>query len=393
MLRWAHTENTDLNSPSGQTGDAPNSLRASVVLPTYNRSAALERVLLALGRQTVPGASYEVIVVADGCTDDTALRCQRLVPQVPYRLRLIEQKNAGPAVARNHGVHEAAADLILFIDDDVVPAAEWIAVHLAAHGPIDEDMNVVCGPLLPPSDFRLNAWGDWEEHVLCQQYRALEAGLWRATSRQFYTGNASLAKRHIVEVGGFDAVFSRAEDIELGLRLRRRGCVFTFLPGARTSHYVHRSFASWARMPVAYGRAVVSMSTVSDPISLEDAITGYHTRNILTRICTRLCLWSPARLALLTAALHSMAVASWWCRLSFASRAACSIAYNVRFYFGLTDALPDAASFRKLLQAARLERLSGGRQQHVRTQVIEILARENATPTQSPDRIEVAARG
>jgi glycosyltransferase involved in cell wall biosynthesis len=44
---------------------------------------------------------------------------------VPYRLRVLEQANAGPAAARNFGLEQAAGRLIVFLDDDVVPGPTW----------------------------------------------------------------------------------------------------------------------------------------------------------------------------------------------------------------------------------------------------------------------------
>src|SRR5579872_5917097 len=150
--------------------------RASVVIPTYNRRASLKRVLVALGRQTAAPEDFEVVLVVDGCTDGTAEMCRRLLPKLPYTLRVIEQTNAGPAAARNRGVDEARALLIVFIDDDVVPDERLIASHLAAHSRDTEDSIVAIGPLLPPPDTRLNAWGAWEERSLCSHYAAMQAG-------------------------------------------------------------------------------------------------------------------------------------------------------------------------------------------------------------------------
>src|SRR5260370_38301916 len=140
--------------------------RARGGIPTYNRCRSLERVLAALARQMVTAGSLEVLVVADGCTDGTAACCRRLAATMPYALRLVEQPNGGPASARNLGVREARAPLIVFVDDDVVPDEELLAAHLAAHAPYASDNVVAIGPLLPPSDLPLHASGDSEERPL-----------------------------------------------------------------------------------------------------------------------------------------------------------------------------------------------------------------------------------
>lgn len=327
--------------------------RASVVIPTYNRRASLKRVLVALGRQTAAPEGFEVVLVVDGCTDGTSEMCRRLLPKLPYTLRVIEQANAGPAAARNRGVNEARAPLIVFIDDDVVPDERLVASHLAAHARDAEDSIVAIGPLLPPPDTRLNAWGAWEERSLCGHYAAMQAGRWQPTYRQFYTGNASLLKRHILAAGGFNARFLRAEDIELGLRLREQGCQFVFLPEARGWHYVERTFASWASMPIAYGRASITMGRDTQTREVANLAEEYFGRNLLTRICVRLCLGSSMRVALATHLLHALAVASWALRLSVVTYASCGTLYNLRYYEGLASELGGRSAFWRWIRVSR----------------------------------------
>jgi GT2 family glycosyltransferase len=389
--------------PSQQTtatadpdGIVPSTPRASLVIPTHDRAASLARTLRALAAQTVPAAEFEVLVIADGCHDGTGARCRALQAELPYRLRLLEQDNAGPAAARNRGVAEARAPLIVFVDDDVVPEPDWLAVHLAAQAQAGDEPVVLFGPLLPPRDTRLNAWGAWEERTLCVQYDGMRAGRWQPTSRQFYTGNASIARHLILEAGGFDAAYSRAEDIELGRRLKRLGCRFVYLDEARAWHYVRRSFASWARMPVAYGHATVAMGRAGEVVAVENALTEHQRRAPLIRLSVRACAGSPWRVALLTGLLRPLAVAAWAAHLSTAAYAACSVIYNLRYYAGLAEALGGAATFRRLLEIAAQPSQGGPGPGPLALAVAATLGR--ATPAaperESPGRsAEVVAQG
>lgn len=344
---------TAFRSSHSDSLPANNLPRASVVIPTYNRSATLERVLRGLSRQTVTPDTFEVIVVADGCTDGTGDLCRSLAGELPFYLRLYEQSNAGPAAARDRAVREARASLIVFVDDDVVPDEHLIATHLAAHVADGDDVVVALGPLLPPRDKRLNVWGAWEERSLCAQYDAMEAGRWQPTYRQFYTGNASLTRQLILDSGGFNACYRRAEDVELGLRLAARGCRFVFLPKARGWHYVHRSFASWIHMPVAYGRACVAMGRAHRVHEVALAATEYYERNILVRALTTLCLGSSQRVKLVSSVLGLLAVASWACHMPIVPFMCCSLIYNLRYYVGMSEELGGASMFWQLITAAR----------------------------------------
>ena len=370
----------------------------SVVIPTYNRCATLERVLRALGRQSVTFDAFEVIVVADGCTDGTGDLCRRLASELPFRLRLFEQANAGPAAARDYAVREAQALLIVFVDDDVVPDEHLIAVHLAAHAPDGDDTVVALGPLLPPLDQRLNVWGAWEERSLCTQYTDMEAGRWQPTYRQFYTGNASLSRRLILDAGGFNASYRRAEDVELGLRLATQGCHFVFLPDARGWHYVQRSFASWTQMPIAYGHACVAMGRAHRVQEVALAATEYYQHNFLVHAVTALCLGFPWRVTVATNILGVLAAASWACRMPIVPFLCCSLIYNLRYYVGMAEELGGARIFWQVIKAAH-----AAGETHTGPQALELQARAYQAllhvTTQSLDsgkqlqRVEVRADG
>jgi GT2 family glycosyltransferase len=321
--------------------------RASVVIPTYGRRDSLLRVLRALSQQEgIATDAFEVLVICDGDVDGSVAACQALSAELPYALRVLEQANQGPAVARNRGVREARAPLTVFIDDDVVPDPELLATHLAAHA--DRDDLVAIGPLLPPPDFRLNAWGAWEERTLCRQYDEMTAGKWSATYRQFYTGNASLLRRHIREAGGFDAAYRRAEDVELAQRLEDLGVMFALLPEARGWHYVRRSFDAWQRMAAAYGEADVMMAQAGRQLELRLAFEHYRDRSWPVQLVTSLCLGRPALRTVAVAGLGVLARCAnrlRWLRLG---TVACSLIYNLRLYDGIAQHLGGRAAFREI---------------------------------------------
>lgn len=321
-------------------------LIASVVLPTHGRRESLLRVLRALGQQSVSPRIFEVIVVCDGDVDGSARACRALASRVPYTLWVLEQPNQGPAAARNRGVAEAQSPLIIFLDDDVVPDEYLIAAHLKAQQ--GQDRRVTIGPLLPPLDTRLNAWGTWEERTLCRQYDDMAAGRWQPTYRQFYTGNASVLKRHIVAAGGFDPAFRRAEDVELALRLHEHGLHFIFLPQARGWHYVRRSFASWLRLSVSYGTTEVAMAR-RRPELLNIVAKEYPRRNPLVRLVTDLCVGRPATMRIAIAALGCFVRTADACGIGFFASHLCGLIFNVRYYNALAMALGGRASFQRLM--------------------------------------------
>jgi glycosyltransferase involved in cell wall biosynthesis len=92
----------------------------SVIVPTYNRRETIQAAIASVQRQTF--ADWELIVVDDGSTDDTAALIEGSDP----RLVLIRQKNQGVNAARNAGMLRARGQYIAFLDSD----DEWLPHHL-----------------------------------------------------------------------------------------------------------------------------------------------------------------------------------------------------------------------------------------------------------------------
>ena len=84
----------------------------------------------ALATQSAPPSDFEVVVVDDGSTDDTADLLTGF--RSPYRLRVERQANAGQAAALNRGIEVAVGRYCLFLDDDIVADEGLVAEHLRA---------------------------------------------------------------------------------------------------------------------------------------------------------------------------------------------------------------------------------------------------------------------
>lgn len=307
----------------------------SVVVPTYNRCASLERLLEALGRQTYPTDRFEVVVVDDGSTDGTIDRLRAL--SVPYTLRIVEQAHGGPSEARNRGVGAATGTVILFLDDDVVPIPEIIAEHVQARAGAPDA--VVIGPMSPPLDWPRPVWVRWVEDTLQEQYRAMQAGEYAPSPRQFYTANASVPRTHFLAVGGFDTEFKRNEDVELAYRLRDHGATFIFNPRADTLHYAAHTFEGWQRSIYQYGRYDVVQSRDKGGQALPLACQEFHTRHPLNRLAARLCTGRPLVYRGTVAALSAFVLAADRRGAVRPAKLALSALFTILYWQGACDEL------------------------------------------------------
>jgi glycosyltransferase involved in cell wall biosynthesis len=318
--------------------------RISVVVPTFNRCERLHRVLSALAEQDID-ESFEVVVVSDGSTDGTDgyLESDRL----PLPVVAIRQANGGPAAARNAGTTVASGDLIVFLDDDVVPEPALVAAHREAHRRLGSAV-VVIGPMLDPPDHVMSPWVAWEQAMLAKQYDDMNAGRYEATSRQFYTGNASILRRHLVEVGGFDATFRRAEDVELAFRLDQLGLTFHFEPTARGYHYAERSYDSWKAAAYTYGRNEVQFARrPREWWRIDFARRSYLSHHSLIRLLVRRAVrsrrWRHALIA------SNEFVVRRRVAPPILARYALSLIYAVEFFVGLSDELGSEAEFERVI--------------------------------------------
>jgi GT2 family glycosyltransferase len=211
---------------------------ASVVVPTFNRLADLERVVAAvLDQIAVLGSSCELVVVDDGSSDGTGKWLETGLKA--GSAAVVRQPNAGPAAARNRGVSEARGEIVLFLGDDTIPEPDWLLEHLETHRLADRDVAVLGYTSFPAeldSPFLrfINECGAQFGYRLIEDPTSVPFNF-------FYTSNVSLPRGLFRRLGGFREDFPAAawEDIEFAYRARRDGLGLRYNPRARTIHH-HR---------------------------------------------------------------------------------------------------------------------------------------------------------
>jgi len=219
----------------------------SVIVPTYNRAQSLRRCLAALNEQSYPHSDWEVVVVDDGSSDDTTHVLRTTSLRVP--LNWATQRNAGPAAARNLGIHMARGRVILFIGDDIMPTRDWLSVHASAHEEYPAATVAVLGFTTWSPDMKITPFmKHLDSQGLQFGYSLLEGREW-ADYRCFYSSNVSVKRQLLEQVGLFDEEFRYAaiEDTEIGYRLEKAGMRLLYRPQALAYHEHAVTFASARR--------------------------------------------------------------------------------------------------------------------------------------------------
>lgn len=235
--------------------------RVSVVIPTYNRAGTLRRCLDALERQSILPQEFEVVVVDDGSTDDTA--AVAAAPR-PFHVTYLRQTNAGPGAARNAGLLQAQGEIVLFIGDDIIADPRLLEAHLLAHATRTAPGTAVLGHIDWPRDRPATAVMDYVTGPASLQFAyALIPTRPSLDFRFFYTSNVSLERRFLADAAEdgvlFDPDFTAAafEDAEFALRLAARGLEIVYEPDAGAVHDHWMDLESFARRELAAGRMAV----------------------------------------------------------------------------------------------------------------------------------------
>lgn len=206
----------------------------SVVVPTRHRR---DQVLAVVDSVRDDPAVLEIIVVVDGGGDDTFAALTAIADAIP-NLQPILQEHAGAGAARQNGLERAKGDVVLLLDDDVLPSPGLASGHLEAHR--QDPGRVVVGALPPERPGGRTAHSVVEKlyaddyDICCRDYErdpdTVLAHLW--------SGNLSLDRRQALAVGVGDPDFDKLffEDRDFGLRLRAAGIDAVFRPDLCAVH-------------------------------------------------------------------------------------------------------------------------------------------------------------
>ncbi len=190
------------------------SVQLSVITVTHDREALLRQKLAALEAQTLPPEQFEVVVLANACTDETAKLLEET--QTPYRLRVqVSPELLSPARARNLCAAAATGRVLYFSDDDCLPAPETLRKHLA------EQLR----PCVAVGGLEFIAANHTE------RWSPQRVGFWNLSG-----ANTSVPAAAFRRVGGFDETLSGygGEDVALGFALKE--LPFVALPDAPAQH-------------------------------------------------------------------------------------------------------------------------------------------------------------
>lgn len=191
----------------------------SIVVCTRNRSGLLKGSIESLLAQTLDPALFEIIVVDNQSTDDTANTARQTGGD---RIRYFLEPELGLSPARNRGWREARGRWVGYLDDDAKAAPDWLAV--AQSIALSRGPQIFGGPFLPfyqspKPDWFKDAYGSREISPAPRDLAGIET---------LSGSNIFILREMLESSGGFSSQFGMSggrvaygEETELQLRLKR----------------------------------------------------------------------------------------------------------------------------------------------------------------------------
>lgn len=212
------------------SGDA---VSVTVCLCTRDRLHYVRTCLDGLARQSVCVEAFEIIVVDSCSSPAVAGELAAIAARLP-NARVVRADRPGLSVARNTGAAVASGEYLAYLDDDAIPAHDWIEQIRTAVAEADRRPAVLGGRILPLWEEPLPAW--WPQRlrgvlsiIECEgrgEYRSgdLPSGL------EPYGANLIVERAALLAVGGFNEAVGRSggnllsdEDVQLAWRLQNAG--------------------------------------------------------------------------------------------------------------------------------------------------------------------------
>jgi glycosyltransferase involved in cell wall biosynthesis len=207
-------------------------MRLTVCVCTHNRPGYVRDCLAGLAAQDVDRSMFEIVLVDSASEPKTSETLRGLA--VEHAARFVRLDETGVSLARNVGAREARTPLIAYIDDDAIPAPDWVRAILTVVEQEVPPPDMIGGRILPRWEAPLPRW--WPaslrgvlsiiEHEGCGAFRsaALPPGL------EPYAANMIVRVEAMRAVGGFDAALGRYgsallsdEDVRLAWALSDAG--------------------------------------------------------------------------------------------------------------------------------------------------------------------------
>jgi glycosyltransferase involved in cell wall biosynthesis len=224
-------------------------MRFSIIVPTRDRLATLDRCLHAIQHLDLPSEEFEVLVVDDGSVPPPDALFARYANSLP--LRTFRTRGLGPARARNLALQNARGDYAVFTDDDCAPQPHWLRAYQQA---FEQTPGAGLGGRIVDAPEN-SLFGRASQALVAFLYEYFEAS---HPLSFFCSNNLAFPRDRLLELGGFAESFPlpAAEDRDLCARWKQQSEI-RFVPGAVVVHRQSLTLWTFCRQQYRYGKGAL----------------------------------------------------------------------------------------------------------------------------------------
>jgi len=226
--------------------------KISLYIPTKNSSSYLKEVLNSLNFLEKRELIYEILII-DFSDEEEKKKLKRIVSSLDYKIRnkikIINQKKPGLAIARNMAVKNSKSEIVASIDADCVPEKSWLRILYETL--VTENATGVGGRVIELKKLKNIGLGDkWRAKHLKQHL-----GNNKIINPKFLPGaNTIFYKKHLKMVGYYNELYkSNYEDVDISKRLMQSGFKLVYEPRAKVYHIKKDNIFSVVKTNWAWG--------------------------------------------------------------------------------------------------------------------------------------------
>lgn len=226
----------------------------SAIICTYNRDRYIGKALEALSAQDLPADRFEIIIIDNNSTDNTAAICKAFIrDHQNLSIKYFFEENRGLSFARNRGIREASSPVITFIDDDAEAAPGFLRAILEFFQTHPD--TVGAGGKVTPlyTETGEPPWmNKYLDGFVGKVNHGNEIKMYQAPMKYPAGCNMTYTKEILLKAGGFNNQLTfRSDDKHIFHQVKKLSDKIYYLPAATVNHHIDAerlSFPSFKKL-------------------------------------------------------------------------------------------------------------------------------------------------
>lgn len=220
----------------------------SLIIPVYNRPDEIRELLESCEKMNTAELNYEILIIEDGSLQNSEREVEKFENQLP--LKYFVKENSGPGDSRNYGMQRALGNYFIILDSDVILPSDYlknVSAYLSQNyvdcfGGADA-ANSNFTPIQKAVNFSMTSF------LTTGGIRGKTKSVEKFKPRSF---NMGISKAAFEATGGF-AKIGVGEDLDLSIRIERKGFETIFIPTAKVYHKRRTSWKGFYKQVNKFG--------------------------------------------------------------------------------------------------------------------------------------------